>query len=193
MIDQSKLDKMISLLDIFANERMHGAIVTLAVYINPWAMVAISTCFQFILIIMGTSLMDTNADLDAKIKAQNEVIEGLVSKILGPEGSIQELKDEDIRLNTLIAQQGLTKDYFYVNDHDIYVTSGNSYCFDPWTVNVNEVLDFQAHFTHHVAGSTMNFGLVLTKDSTMVAHSKAYENDDYEESLGLIYKEKVTG
>ena len=78
MTVKKKLDQIIDYLDLFANERMHGAIVALAFSINPWAMLAISTCFQFVIIIIGTNLMDTDGALEAKISAQNDIIAGLL-------------------------------------------------------------------------------------------------------------------
>ena len=199
MIGQNKLDRIINYLDLFANERMHGAIVATAVSINPWAMIAISTCFQFMLIIMGTNLMDTNSALEAKITAQSEDITSLLNEIVGLKDKVKEhedeilvlknkdkeltdeivglksdivglknedidfendieglkddivdLKNEDTSLNALIHDQSLTKDYFYVNDHTISLTSGGWHCLPSWTVNSDEVIDFQAHLsTYH--------------------------------------------
>ena len=153
MIGQSKFDRIVDYLDLFANERMHGAIVATAFSINPWAMLAISACLQLATIIIGTNLMDTNSALEAKIAAQNDVI----------------------------AQQSLIKDYSYVNDHEIEVASCSlvsgtnyclQYCFDSWTVNADEVIDFQAHLTHFTVESTLaNFGITLVKDNLSVAHS----------------------
>ena len=40
---------------------------------------------------------------------------------------------------------GVVADYFYVNDHDISLISTRYYCFNTWTVEVGEILDFKAN------------------------------------------------
>ena len=69
---------MFNLLDIFANEGRHGAIVAAAEYfINPWAMVALSTCFQAIILILSTNILNTNTDQKKQIADLNDYINGL--------------------------------------------------------------------------------------------------------------------
>ena len=82
MTGKKKLDQIIDYLDLFAIERMHGAIVAFAFSVNPWAMLAISTCFQLVIIIIGTNLMDKNGDLEGKVAAlidKNNDFEGKIA------------------------------------------------------------------------------------------------------------------
>ena len=41
-----KIYRMLSFLNIYANERRHGAIFAFADYIDPWSVVAISACLN---------------------------------------------------------------------------------------------------------------------------------------------------
>ena len=69
---------MVNIFDIFANEGRHGALVAAAEYfINPWAMVALSTCFQAIILILSTNILNTNTEQTNKISNLTNLITGL--------------------------------------------------------------------------------------------------------------------
>ena len=56
-------------MNVLTSERMRGPLVALAVYFEPWAMVAISIIFQFINLVISENLMSTDlsqADLIAE-------------------------------------------------------------------------------------------------------------------------------
>ena len=93
--------------------------------------------------------MDKNGNLEAKNLAQNDINANLLNDIIGLKNEnnilkddIVDLKNENTNLNALIANQSLTKDYFYINDHMITLTGGSLYCFPEWQVYEDSIIDF---------------------------------------------------
>ena len=87
----------------------------------------------------------------------------------------------------------ILEDYFYVNDHDIYVVDRVWYCFPEWTVNVGEIVDFAANLDgYHSSTTSIHYDMKIEKDGVYVAVASSIESDTTD-VLHLLYKEKIEG
>ena len=88
---------------------------------------------------------------------------------------------------------GVVAEYFYVNDHEISLEATRFYCFDTWTVEVGEIMDFKANLDGYFnPGPALHFDMKLYKDDVEVAKVSIIDQDTTD-VFGLLYREKVTG